>query len=133
MMSANGDVSSWKVLLVEDDPDNLDVARQVLTFYGAQVYSAANGLEGLKLLDEVVPTFILLDLSMPNMDGWEMLRRVRANPRMAGVLVIALTAHAMNGDRERALKAGFDGYIIKPFMLSTFMGDIKRCLSEMAQ
>lgn len=129
-MSKNGDSAGWTVLLVEDDPDNLEVAQQVLTFYGADVHTATNGAEGLRLLSELTPTFILVDLSMPSMDGWEMLRRIRANPATADAPVIALTAHAMRGDKERALEAGFNGYITKPFMLNTFMAEIKRCLGE---
>ena len=91
-----------------------------------------DGLEGLKVLAHVTPTLILLDLSMPQMDGWEMIKRVRANPKTAHVPVIALTAHAMRGDKERVLAAGFDGYIPKPFLLDTFMCEIVRCVREIA-
>lgn len=129
---AAGDVSSWTVLIVDDQPDNLAIARKVLGFGGAKIYTAENGVGGLKALEEVQPSFILLDLSMPEMDGWEMLRKVRMNPVTQDIPVIALTAHAMSGDRERVMDAGFDGYIAKPFRLSTFMSEILRCFRELA-
>jgi len=126
------EVAEWTVLIVEDDPHNLGVPEGVLQHYGAQVFTAEDGLEGLKVLADVTPTLILLDLSMPQMDGWEMIKRVRANPKTAHVPVIALTAHAMRGDKERVLAAGFDGYIAKPFLLDTFMCEIVRCVREIA-
>ncbi len=128
-MSSNDDVSQWKVLIVEDDRDNLSVATQLLEFYGAEVRSAENGQQGLELLAEYRPTLVLLDLSMPSMDGWQMLKRLRADPAMAHLPVIAVTAHAMDGDKQRVLEAGFNGYISKPFRITTFMEEIKRCLN----
>ncbi|MEL6527518.1 MAG: response regulator, partial [Chloroflexota bacterium] len=68
--------------------------------------------------------------SMPEMDGWEMFNRARANDKLANVPIIALTAHAMSGDKERIEEAGFDGYIPKPFRINSFMEDIHRCLDE---
>jgi CheY-like chemotaxis protein len=128
---AAGDVSNWTVLIVDDQPDNLEIAQKVLGFGGAKIFTAANGVEGLKILEDVTPSFILLDLSMPTMDGWEMLKLIRANEETEGIPVIALTAHAMLGDRERVMQAGFDGYIAKPFRLSTFMSEILRCFREL--
>lgn len=134
-------IKGWTVLVVDDEPDNLGVPRKVLTFYGAAVHTAENGMEGLRALAKMTggepaglptPTFILLDLSMPVMDGWAMLREIRANPRTKDLPVIALTAHAMEADRERALAAGFDGYITKPFRLDTLLRDIMACLAQMA-
>jgi two-component system cell cycle response regulator DivK len=129
---ARGDVVGWIVLIVDDEPDNLVVARKVLEFGGAEVHTATNGIEGLHVLETVKPSFILLDLSMPEMDGWEMLNRLRADENMQHIPVVALTAHAMAGDRERVMEAGFDGYIAKPFRLSTFMSEILRCFRELA-
>ena len=127
------DVSNWTVLVVDDEPDNLAVAEKVLTFGGAIVHTAKNGVEGLKVLGEITPSFVLLDLSMPEMDGWDMFRHMRSLPERAHIPVIALTAHAMSGDRERVMEAGFDGYIAKPFRLSTFMAEILRCFRELAR
>jgi two-component system cell cycle response regulator DivK len=120
----------WTVLIVDDEPDNLSVAEKVLSFRGAKVYTATNGAEGLKVLEQVVPTFILMDLSMPRVDGWEMHKKVRENPLTAQVPVIALTAHAMEGDKERVMAAGFTGYIAKPFRLGTFFVEIEKCLQR---
>jgi two-component system cell cycle response regulator DivK len=129
-MTTNHDVTGWTVVIVEDDPDNLGVPKKILTHYGATVHTATDGVEGLKVLASVTPTLILLDLSMPNMDGWAMLKELRANPVIGHTPVIAVTAHAMQGDRERALAAGFDGYITKPYRLTTFMDEVQKYLCE---
>src|SRR5690554_4454116 len=121
-------VQNWVVLAVDNEQDNLDVVEKVLSFEGAKVYTALNGIEGLAVLETVTPTFILLDLSMPHMDGWEMLEKLRANPVIQHIPVIALTAHAMDGDEERAIAAGFDGYVAKPFRISTLLNSIQACL-----
>lgn len=122
------EISSWVVLAVDDEADNLTLVTKVLTFKGAQVHTATNGQEALDMLKTLQPSLILLDLSMPVMDGWEMFKQLRANPGLQRVPVIALTAHAMVGDKERILAAGFDGYISKPFRLNTFLAEIMRCL-----
>jgi CheY-like chemotaxis protein len=132
-MSIENEIANWVVLIVDDEPDNLGVPEQLFKFYGADVHMATNGLEGLKNLEKITPTFILLDLSMPEMDGWEMLKRVRADPKTEDIPVLALTAHAMVGDKERALEAGFDSYISKPFMFDTFLDEIQRALRELDQ
>ena len=127
------DIKNWTVIIVDDEPHNVGVAQKILTFNGAQVYTATDGLKGLKLLQEINPTFILLDLSMPNMDGWEMHRQLRSQHNTRGIPVIALTAHAMLGDRERVIEEGFDGYIAKPFRIGSFLDNIHDCLSSSSQ
>ena len=122
------DIQNWTVLVVDDEPDNRGVIEKVLTFHGAIVYTATNGLEGLAALDDIIPTFILLDLSMPHMDGWEMFKKVRAHPKTAHIPIIALTAHAMDGDEVRVLEFGFNGYIAKPFHINTLLPKIQQCL-----
>ena len=124
------DMKDWVVLIVDDELDNLNVARKVLSFNGAEVHVARNGVEGLDKLAEVLPTFILLDLSMPEMDGWEMFRQMRQQSDVQDIPVIALTAHAMAGDREKVFDAGFNGYIPKPFRIDSFLDEIQRCLTE---
>ena len=123
-------VKNWVVLAVDNEQDNLDVVEKVLSYEGAKVYKAMNGIEGLAILEIVTPTFILLDLSMPVMDGWEMLEKLRANPVIKHLPVIALTAHAMDGDQDRALAAGFDGYVTKPFRIGTLLAAIQTCLDS---
>jgi CheY-like chemotaxis protein len=129
-MTLAQDRSSWIVLIVDDDRDNVGVPEQLLLHFGATIHIAEDGQAGLGILETTTPTFILLDLSMPRMDGWEMLVRLRADPRTAPIPVIALTAHAMPADEDRIIQAGFDGYIVKPFMFSTFFDEIARCLSK---
>ena len=127
-ISTQNDYKDWIVLIVDDQPDNLAVAKAVLAFQGAQVYGATNGEEGLETLHTIHPTFVLLDLSMPKMDGWEMLRRIRAQPDLHDLPIIALTAHAMDGDEARVLNAGFNGYIAKPFDVTTLASQIQRII-----
>jgi len=124
------EMSEWVVLIVDDEPDNVGVARKVLAFNGADVHVATNGIEGLSILNEIAPTIILLDLSMPEMDGWEMFSKVRELPVFDTTPIIALTAHAMAGDRERVIDAGFDGYIAKPFRIDSFLSDIQNAVNE---
>src|SRR5690349_13826132 len=124
------DVANWTVLIVDDEPDNLSVVTKILSYYGAKVFTALDGYDGLEVLSDLKPTVVLLDLAMPHMDGWEMLRQLRANPDTASTRVIALTAHAMRGDREKVLRAGFDAYIAKPFRLESFMQDLATCISN---
>lgn len=125
------DMNEWIVLIVDDEPDNVGVAQKILAFNGASVHIARNGIEGLALLETLNPTFILLDLSMPEMDGWEMFRQLRANEAFRAIPVIALTAHAMAGDKEKVLSAGFNGYISKPFRIVSFLEEIQQCLSSL--
>ena len=132
-MSISRNIAEWTVLIIDDAPDNVEVARKVLSFHGATVHIAEDGLLGLSKLQEIKPTFVLLDLSMPNMDGWQMLEAIRARPNEKHLPVIALTAHAMEGDRKKTLDAGFDGYIAKPFRLASFLNNIMTCLDEVEE
>ena len=129
-MADLNDISTWVVLLVEDDPDNTELAKQVLSFHGAEVFTAADGVQGLELLKTVSPTLILLDLAMPRMDGWHMFEVLRVDTELASVPIIAVSAHAMEETRGRALDTGFDGYIVKPYSIRTFVQEIQACLKE---
>lgn len=129
-MGISDNIEEWVVLIVDDAPDNVEVARKVLSHKGATVHIAADGKKGLEILANIQPTFILLDLSMPIMDGWQMLEHIRQQPLKKNIPVIALTAHAMQGDREKVFKAGFNGYIAKPFRLKSFLAQIKEVLAE---
>src|SRR5690348_410823 len=90
--------ATWKVLLIDDEPDNLEVVAESLEFYGMTVETAANGQIGLEKVDAFLPSLILLDLSMPVMDGWQTLRRLKSNPVTQNTPIIALSAHAIVGD-----------------------------------
>jgi two-component system cell cycle response regulator DivK len=129
-MPISKDPKDWTALIVDDEPDNVGVARKVLNYGGATVYVARNGVEGLAVLKDVRPTFVLLDLSMPEMDGWEMFRIMKSNDTLASIPVIALTAHAMAGDKEKVIETGFNGYIAKPFRINSFVAEIQKCLDE---
>jgi two-component system cell cycle response regulator DivK len=103
-----------RILLVEDNELNRDMLSRRLQRRGYNVEIAVDGKQGLQLADASSPDLILLDLSLPEMDGWEVLRRLKQHPRMKRIPVVALTAHALVTDRNRALEAGFDDYDIKP-------------------
>jgi CheY-like chemotaxis protein len=127
-------INTWTVLIVEDERDNAEVIAGMMTFYGAAVRQAENGKIGLEaLVKDGCPTLILLDLSMPIMDGWEMLKALKADPRTCDIPIVALSAHAMVGDKERVLAAGFDGYLSKPVNVRTLMADLRAAIEEAAQ
>ena len=129
-----GDIRNWTILVVDDTPDNLMVARAALNHFGVKAHIADSGEEGLRLARQIKPTLILLDIKMPRMSGWEVLEAIRRDETLANTLVIAITAYAMDNDREQALAAGFDGYISKPFDLFTFVAEVERialqCMSH---
>jgi CheY-like chemotaxis protein len=111
----NRNVAMKKIAVVEDNPDNRLLVQVILEpFY--QVVEYETGPAALAGLQKDLPDLILLDVSLPEMDGTEVLRRVRADERLRGLPVIALTAHAMAGDREKFLAAGFDDYVTKPIV-----------------
>jgi CheY-like chemotaxis protein len=123
-------VSEWSVLVVDDEPDNLEVVSTVLSFRGMTVKTATDGLQGLEVLKNFTPTLILLDLAMPKMDGWKMFRHVRNNPTTKHIPIVALTAYAMEGDEEKILAEGFDGYLSKPVNLPTLLEDIEAAMTK---
>ena len=116
-----------KVLVVEDVDFNRDLLVQLLEDK-YQVIEAVNGQEGVELAERESPALILMDLSLPVMDGWEATRRIKANPDLSSIPVIALTAHAMVGDQEKALAAGCDDYLVKPLNEDILMAKIAKYL-----
>lgn len=110
-----------KILLVEDTPANRALATKLLRGAGHEVLEATDAAAGLVLAASAQPDLVLLDLGLPDMDGWTALRRLREDAATRDLRVIAFTAHAMVGDRERALAAGFDGYMSKPIEFGTFV------------
>jgi CheY-like chemotaxis protein len=109
------------ILLVEDNELNRDMLIRRLQRRGYQVESAINGKEGLEKAETSIPDLILLDLSLPEMDGWEVLQHLKQNERLKKIPVVALTAHALLSDRDRAFAAGFDEYDIKPIELTRLL------------
>lgn len=122
--------SDWTILIVDDQYDNVMVAKTVMEFQGAEVHVARNGSEGLELLETIQPTAILLDLSMPIMDGWHMFEEICNRAEMRNVPIIAVTAHAMDRDRIRVLEAGFDDYISKPYDVNLLAERIQIALNR---
>ncbi|PJF29777.1 MAG: response regulator [Phototrophicales bacterium] len=120
------DIKNWVILVIDDTPDNLVVIEVVLKYHGAQVHSAISAEAGFKILETLTPTVILLDIRMPHMNGVEMFQQLRSNPKTAHIPVIAITAYAMDDDREKYLNLGFDGYMAKPFDIFTFVPEVQQ-------
>lgn len=118
------------ILIVEDNPDNLALTRMLLQFEGYPVRTAEDAEQALHILEADCPDLILLDIQLPGMDGLELARRVRQNSALRNVVIVALTAYAMQGDEENALAAGCDGYITKPIDTRAFPGMIRRYLES---
>jgi two-component system, cell cycle response regulator DivK len=114
------------ILIVEDNEKNLKLVRDVLQFKGYRTLEAGTAGEGLRLAAEHRPDLILMDIQLPDMDGGTALSRLRAAPSTAGIAVVALTAQAMGGDRERLLGAGFDGYLTKPISMKEFPDQVRQ-------
>jgi CheY-like chemotaxis protein len=117
-----------KILLVEDNEMNRDMLSRRLTRRGFEVIFAVNGQEGVDLAASERPDIILMDMSLPVLDGWEATRRVKADDTTSRVPIIGLTAHAMSGDREKAIAAGCDDYDTKPVEIERLIGKIERLL-----
>lgn len=117
-----------RILLVEDNELNQDMLRRRLERKGHEVMIAPDGQVGVTLATEATPDLILMDVSLPVIDGWEATRRLKSNPRTAGIPVLALTAHALTTDRARSLEAGCDDYDTKPVDFNRLLGKIESLL-----
>jgi two-component system cell cycle response regulator DivK len=118
-----------KILLVEDNEMNRDMLSRRLERKGYQVVLAVDGKSGVEMAQTQAPDLVLMDMSLPVLDGWEATRQIKAAPATQHIPVIALTAHAMSGDRVKALEAGCDDYDIKPVELQRLLGKIEALLS----
>jgi|SRR5579859_5294741 len=118
-----------RILIVEDKATSRELLRTVLEKQGYGVLEAHDGKEALRILREGVPDLVLLDLQIPLHNGYEVLREIRRDDRLAAVPVVALTASAMQGDREKALAAGFTGYIAKPVAMAHIRDEVNRLLA----
>jgi two-component system, cell cycle response regulator DivK len=115
-----------QILVVEDNERNMKLFRDVLHASGYRTLEAATGERAVELALEHRPDLVLMDIQLPDIDGVEALDRLRADERLSSVPVLALTAQAMEGDRERFLAAGFDGYLSKPVNIAEFVATVKR-------
>lgn len=113
-----------KVLYIEDDPVNMALVKKLLKREGVQFLEATNGWSGLAMAQTHMPDVILMDMNMPDMDGYEATRRIKSLPELKEIPVVALTANAMERDRQRSLDAGCQGHITKPINIETFSADV---------
>jgi len=118
------------ILVVEDNERNLKLLRDVLEYAGYDVRVARTAEDGIDAAVKDPPDLVLMDLQLPGIDGVEALRRLRQSPRTADIPVVAVTAQAMKNDRERALEAGFDGYVEKPISVRIFPDQIRGFLTD---
>jgi len=112
---------SIRVLVVEDDPDSLELMTYLFHAFGHEAIGAGSGDAALSLALSTRPDLILCDLRLPGMDGFEILSRIKSDPSLQSIPVVAVTAYAMPGDRERVMSAGFRGYVTKPIDPQTFV------------
>ena len=119
-----------KILYVEDNEDNVYMLKRRLTKKGFEVVIAENGAVGVDMSKSEAPDIILMDLSLPVMDGWEATSTIKADSETSSIPIIVLTAHAMAGDREKALDAGADEYDTKPIEFKRLLGKIKEFLND---
>lgn len=119
-----------KILLVEDNEMNRDMLSRRLVRAGFEVVMAVDGQEGITQAQATAPALVLMDMSLPVLDGYEATRRLKADPATRGIPVIALTAHAMTGDREKSMEAGCDDYDTKPVEFQRLLGKIQALLAR---
>jgi CheY-like chemotaxis protein len=118
-----------RILLVEDNEDNRIVYATILRHHGFRVTEAFDGAEALAKVDAERPDLVLLDISLPHIDGWEVSRQLRAQGTTRDIPIVALTAHALPGDRQRASDEGFDGYLAKPCEPRAVLAEVRRLLA----
>jgi two-component system, cell cycle response regulator DivK len=114
-----------KILVIEDNEQNRYLVTFILEVKGYEVIQASDGREGIQMAIQAQPSLILLDIQLPTMDGYAVARTLRSHPTLAAVPILAITSHAMVGDRERVLAAGCTGYIEKPINPETFMAEVE--------
>jgi CheY-like chemotaxis protein len=130
MTPSNTDGHSTKKILVADDKaTGRELVRTVLESKGYEVFEASDGIEALDAAQRLRPDLIILDLHMPGLDGFGVIKELRLQSRFASLPIVALTASAMQGDRQRALSAGFTGYITKPVSLKFLRSEVERLLA----
>lgn len=119
-----------KILYIEDSPSNRLLVRRILSFEDYEVLEAEDGIVGIEIARKEHPNLILMDMNLPVVDGYEMTRRIRATLELADIPIVAMTANVMEGDREKALKAGCVGYIPKPIDVDELPGQVARFLKQ---
>ena len=120
------------ILYVEDNPDNRMLVRRILTAENYKLLEATNAVQAINLLETTTPDLILMDINMPDMDGYTLTTRIRTMPGLERVPILALTANVMRGDKEKTLEAGCDGYIQKPLDVDQLIREIEKFLARRA-
>jgi two-component system, cell cycle response regulator DivK len=123
-------MSGAVILYIEDNIDNRTLIRRILTAEGYELLEAGNAKDAMEILKSVRPGLILMDINMPDVDGYTLTAQIRATSGFEGVPIVALTANVMRGDRERSLEAGCDGYIQKPIDIDLLPQQIERYLRK---
>lgn len=126
-------LQGWRVMVVDDEPDSLEIAKRLLQMAGADVITAGGGQEALNIVRSARPQLIISDLSMPEVDGWTLLERLKQERDTLEIPVIALTAHTMPGDRERAIVAGFHNHISKPLDPRRFISQLMHIVVDIPE
>jgi two-component system cell cycle response regulator DivK len=116
------------ILVIEDHEDNRRIVRDLLTSAGYEVLEAINGKEGVTAAEAHHPELILMDIRLPDFDGYEATRRIKANPNLSAIPIIAVTSYALSGDDEKAFEAGCDAYVTKPFSPRELLAKIREYL-----
>ena len=119
-----------KILCVEDNPQNMRLVRKMLGAAGYSIVEASDGLSGLRVAEEEMPDLILMDINLPDIDGMEATQRLKSNAVLARIPIVALTANAMPGDRERFLEAGCDGYLSKPITKTELLATVEQFIPQ---
>ncbi len=121
---------SKRILVVEDQPDNRRIVRDLLTSAGYEILEAVTGPDGVRAAEAHVPDLILMDIQLPELDGYEATRRIKAQPQLQHIPIIAVTSYALSGDDVKAVAAGCDGYVSKPFSPRALLAKIREFLDE---
>ncbi len=123
-------MSKGHILVVEDNLDNYELVRAILEFAGYDTFLAVNGRDGVNAARKQKPDLILMDMALPEMDGWDATKRIREDPETARIPMIAITAHTLPMERKRALDAGVDAYLSKPFDANQFIQLVESTLEN---
>ncbi|MRR30135.1 response regulator [bacterium] len=123
-------MSDGRILVIEDNFDNLELVRFLLENAGFTVIAAHDGLEGLSVARMILPDLVLTDLTLPEIDGWSLAQQLKGDQLTMDIPVVALTAHTLPGDRQRALESGCDGYLSKPLDIPSFIPSIRHYLKR---
>jgi two-component system cell cycle response regulator DivK len=120
---------SQRILVIEDNEDNRRIVRDLLTSVGYEIIEAVTGEEGVTMAGTHVPELILMDIQLPGLDGYDATRRIKANPALCHIPIIAVTSYALSGDDVKAYEAGCDGYVSKPFSPRALLAKIREYLT----